>query len=67
MMDLTMVLFERLGLLLVIAFVLTRIPGFRSLLYREFSFKMAGIHACVFGIFGIAGTLTGVVIGSDFT
>lgn len=66
-MDLTIVLFERLGLLLVIAFVLTRIPGFRSLLYREFSFKMAGIHACVFGLFGIAGTLTGVVIGSDFT
>ncbi|MBP2079241.1 two-component system sensor histidine kinase LytS [Oceanobacillus polygoni] len=67
MMYLTIVLFERLGLLLVIAFVLTRSPGFRSLLYREFSFKMAVIHACVFGLFGIAGTLTGVVIGSDFT
>ncbi|WP_245347834.1 LytS/YhcK type 5TM receptor domain-containing protein [Oceanobacillus polygoni] len=66
-MYLTIVLFERLGLLLVIAFVLTRSPGFRSLLYREFSFKMAVIHACVFGLFGIAGTLTGVVIGSDFT
>ncbi|MFD1064707.1 LytS/YhcK type 5TM receptor domain-containing protein [Oceanobacillus locisalsi] len=66
-MHLTIVLFERLGLLLVIAFVLTRIPGFRSLLYREFRFKMAGLHACVFGLFGIAGTLTGVVIDSDFT
>ncbi|MEK4298586.1 LytS/YhcK type 5TM receptor domain-containing protein [Oceanobacillus sp. FSL W8-0428] len=66
-MNLTVVLFERLGLLLVIAFVLTRSPGFRSLLYNEFSFKMAGIHACVFGLFGIAGTLTGVVIGNDFT
>lgn len=66
-MNLTVVLFERLGLLLVIAFVLTRSPGFRSLLYREFSIKMAGIHACVFGLFGIAGTLTGVVIGNDFT
>ncbi|WP_339228541.1 LytS/YhcK type 5TM receptor domain-containing protein [Oceanobacillus sp. FSL K6-2867] len=67
MMYLTIVLFERLGLLLVIAFVLTRSPGFKSLLYREFSFKMSGIHACVFGLFGIAGTLTGVIIGSDFT
>lgn len=65
-MNLTIVLFERLGLLLVVAFVLTRIPGFRSLLYREFSFIMAGIHACVFGLFGVAGTLTGVVIGNDF-
>ncbi|GIO22122.1 LytS/YhcK type 5TM receptor domain-containing protein [Oceanobacillus sp. J11TS1] len=67
MINLTIILFERLGLLLVIAFVLTRSPGFRSLLYHEFSFKMAGIHACVFGLFGIAGTITGVIIESDFT
>ncbi|MGJ9459669.1 LytS/YhcK type 5TM receptor domain-containing protein [Oceanobacillus sp. CF4.6] len=67
MTDLTITLFERLGLLLVIAFVLTRIPGFRSILYREFSFKMSVIHACVFGLFGIAGTITGVIIENDFT
>lgn len=66
-MELTIILFERLGLLLVIAFVLTRIPGFRSLIYREFSGKMALIHAGVFGLFGIAGTITGVVITEDFT
>ena len=64
-MDLTLILFERLGLLLVLAFVLTRIPGFRSLLYREYSMKMAIIHACMFGIFGIAGTMTGVVMEGD--
>ncbi|WP_100009984.1 LytS/YhcK type 5TM receptor domain-containing protein [Lentibacillus sediminis] len=67
MMELTITLFERLGLLLVIAFVLTRIPGFRSLIYREFSGKMALIHAGVFGLFGVAGTITGVVITEDFT
>ncbi|WP_106497913.1 LytS/YhcK type 5TM receptor domain-containing protein [Lentibacillus sp. Marseille-P4043] len=66
MTDLTIILFERLGLLLVIAFVLTRIPGFRSLLYREFSWKMTLIHACMFGLFGIGGTITGVVIEGDF-
>ncbi|WP_246001160.1 LytS/YhcK type 5TM receptor domain-containing protein [Oceanobacillus piezotolerans] len=65
-MQLTLVLFERLGLLLVVAFVLTRSPGFRSLLYREFSYKMAIIHAGVFGLFGVAGTLTGVIIDTDF-
>lgn len=59
---LTIILFERLGLLLVLAFVLTRIPGFRSLLYREFSRRMSFVHACMFGLFGIAGTVTGIVI-----
>ncbi|MEC5425682.1 LytS/YhcK type 5TM receptor domain-containing protein [Virgibacillus sp. C22-A2] len=62
MKDLTVILFERLGLLLVLAFVLTRTPGFRSLLYREFNVKMSLVHACMFGLFGIASTLTGVVI-----
>lgn len=65
MKDLTIILFERLGLLLVLAFVLTRIPGFRSLLYREFSKRMLFVHACMFGLFGIAGTITGVVIKGE--
>ncbi|WP_077329571.1 LytS/YhcK type 5TM receptor domain-containing protein [Virgibacillus siamensis] len=67
MTHLTIVLFERLGLLLVIAFVLTRTPGFRSLLYREYSKMMALMHIGVFGLFGIAGTIAGVVIVDDST
>ncbi|MGP4106409.1 LytS/YhcK type 5TM receptor domain-containing protein [Virgibacillus sp. L01] len=59
---LTITLFERLGLLLVFAFVLTRIPGFKSLLYREYSKRMSLVHACMFGLFGIAGTVTGIVM-----
>ncbi|TRM10961.1 sensor histidine kinase [Lentibacillus cibarius] len=59
---LTMILSERLGLLLVLAFVLTRIPGFRSLLDREYSKKMTLVHICMFGLFGVAGTMTGVVL-----
>ncbi|WP_042149791.1 LytS/YhcK type 5TM receptor domain-containing protein [Paucisalibacillus sp. EB02] len=65
MKDLTIMLFERLGLLLVIAFVLTRTPGFKSLLYREFSWKMSLVHAVVFGIFGIASTVTGIMITEE--
>ncbi|WP_047985513.1 LytS/YhcK type 5TM receptor domain-containing protein [Ornithinibacillus californiensis] len=65
MKDLTIILFERLGLLLVIAFVLTRTPGFKSLLYREFSLKMSLVHALVFGIFGIASTVTGIMISEQ--
>ncbi|MEW9676200.1 LytS/YhcK type 5TM receptor domain-containing protein [Lentibacillus sp. L22] len=62
MKEMTIILFERLGLLLVIAFVMTRTSGFKSLLYREFSWKMTIVHACVFGVFGIASTITGFVL-----
>jgi two-component system, LytTR family, sensor histidine kinase LytS len=63
--DLTIILFERLGLLLVIAFVMTRTPGFKSLLYREYSIKMSLVHALVFGAFGIASTVTGIIITEE--
>jgi len=62
--DLTILLLERIGLLLVIAFVLTRIPNFRSLLYREYGVKMTIIHACVFGLFAITSTHFGVVMAN---
>ena len=62
MKDLTIILFERIGLLLVIAFVLTRTPGFKTLLNREFSLGMSIVHAFVFGIFGIVSTVTGIII-----
>ncbi|MEN2767933.1 LytS/YhcK type 5TM receptor domain-containing protein [Ornithinibacillus xuwenensis] len=65
MRDLTIILFERLGLLLVVAFVMTRTPGFKSLLYREYSVKMSLLHAVVFGFFGVASTVTGIIITDD--
>lgn len=65
MKEMTIILFERLGLLLVIAFVMTRFPGFKSLLYREFNLKMSLVHAGVFGLFGMAGTMAGIVIDGD--
>lgn len=64
MKDLTIILLERIGLLLVIAFVLTRVPNFRSLLYREYDTKMTIIHACVFGVFAIASSHFGIVLSN---
>lgn len=65
MESLTIILFERLGLLLIIAFVMTRTPGFQSLLYRNYNVKMSLVHAGVFGLFGIASTTIGIVIHED--
>lgn len=62
---LTMTLFERLGLLLVLAFMLTRIPGFRSLLDRKLDRRTTLIHTVIFGLFGIAGVQAGVVMEGE--
>src|SRR5699024_9358412 len=78
MKDLTILLIERLCLLLIIAFVVTRIPGFRSLVYKELNMKMILLHVLVFGLFAgedqyvvslslvaivIAGLLAGPYVG----
>jgi two-component system sensor histidine kinase LytS len=59
---LTVVLFERIGMLLVFAFMLTRIPSFRYLLDRDLGMKTTIYHSIIFGVFGIAGAQAGVVI-----
>ncbi|QGH33177.1 sensor histidine kinase [Gracilibacillus salitolerans] len=65
MIDLTIVLFERIGLLLLAAFMLTQIPGFRSLLDRDIAIDTVIYLAIVFGFIGILGTHTGVLIQMD--
>lgn len=66
MKEITITLMERIGLLLVIAFVLTRIPNIRTLLYRESSRKVVFIHAIVFGIFAIVSSHLGFVFTEGF-
>lgn len=63
--NLTITLFERLGLILIIAFVTTRTRAFKALLYRKYNLPMSFVHACVFGLFGIASTVMGIVIQAD--
>lgn len=62
MKELTFILIERVGLILIIAFILTRIPGFKSLIYREASSKMTLINILFFGIFGIISSTLGIVM-----
>ncbi|MCR8641226.1 histidine kinase [Paenibacillus sp. N1-5-1-14] len=58
---LTLLLFERMGILLMVAFILTRIPMLRQLLDRKMSIRSTIYFACIFGLFGIFGTYAGVV------
>ncbi|OOC63925.1 LytS/YhcK type 5TM receptor domain-containing protein [Paenibacillus ihbetae] len=63
MQELALHLFERMGMLLILAFILTRIPLFRQLLDRKgISGVQSVFYSCLFGLFGILGTYAGVVV-----
>src|SRR5699024_12400271 len=62
MRDLTILCIVRFCFLFIIFFVVTRIPGFRSLVYKELNMKMILLHVLVFGLFGIIGTTAAVII-----
>ncbi len=62
MVGLSGLLFQRIGLLLVLAFIMTRVPAFRYLLDRKQS-TIAFIYSSIlFGLFGIIGTQAGVMV-----
>ncbi|WP_411504129.1 LytS/YhcK type 5TM receptor domain-containing protein [Brevibacillus centrosporus] len=63
--NLTLLLIERMGILLTLAFILTRIPLFRQLLDREVHAGTSISYSLMFGLFGIAGTYAGVVVKED--
>lgn len=63
--QITMALFERIGLLLLLAFVFTRIPSFKHLLEREISWKTFFYYSLTFGFFSIAGTLAGMTLHNE--
>lgn len=65
MIELMVILLERIGLLLLVAFMLTQIPGFRSLLDRDIAWDTVFYHALIFGLMGILGAHTGVIMDQE--
>jgi two-component system sensor histidine kinase LytS len=63
--NLTLLLIERMGILLTLGFMLTRIPLFRQLLDRELHVGTSVAFSMMFGLFGVAGTYAGVVVHED--
>jgi two-component system sensor histidine kinase LytS len=63
--NLTIMLIERMGILLTFAFMLTRIPLFRKLLDRERHVGTSITYSILFGLFGIAGTYAGIVVRGE--
>ncbi|WP_166241373.1 LytS/YhcK type 5TM receptor domain-containing protein [Paenibacillus turpanensis] len=62
MEQLTLLLFERMGILLLITFILTRIPQFRSLLDKRMNMKTGVTFALFFGLVSVGGTYAGVTV-----
>lgn len=66
MLELLITMVERLGILVMIAFILTRFPFFRDMIYQEQLNRMQQATAIVFfGFFGIIGTYSGLTLSTD--
>ncbi len=67
MEQLTLILFERMGMLLILMFILTRIPLFRNILDRDINLRTGIVFAVLFGLIGIVGTYAGVAVSPEGT
>ncbi|WNS75729.1 sensor histidine kinase [Bacillus sp. DTU_2020_1000418_1_SI_GHA_SEK_038] len=66
MFELLVTMVERLGILVTIAFVLTRFHFFRSMIYQnQLNRKQQIIAILFFGFFGIIGTYSGLSLSTD--
>lgn len=63
MWQLCLSMLERLGIIVMVAFLFTRLPYFRRLIYhQEVNWMQRLIIMVIFGIFGIVGTYTGLTV-----
>jgi len=60
--QLTLLLSERMGILLLITFIVTRIPQFRYLLDRRLDWRTGLTFSLFFGLISIGGTYAGILI-----
>lgn len=66
MLTLLITMVERLGILVMIAFIFTRFRFFRDMIYQDkLSRKQQYTAVCFFGFFGIVGTYTGLTLSTE--
>ncbi len=66
MLDLLLVMLERLGIIVTIAFILTRFRFFQDMVYQDkLRRKQQYIAILFFGFFGIIGTYSGLTFSTD--
>lgn len=62
MLALLPLLLERAGILIIVAFVLSRMRSFRQVIHNEHGLKAKVIMIIIFGVFGIISNYTGIEI-----
>ncbi|WP_121614430.1 LytS/YhcK type 5TM receptor domain-containing protein [Mesobacillus foraminis] len=67
MLDLVYQMMWRMCMIVTIAFLITRLDLFRKMIYQPLNWKGKSIMIFVFGIFGIIGNYTGIMIHPDTT
>lgn len=66
MLELLVTMVERLGILVTIAFVLTRLRFFRDMVYQDqLNRRQQAIAIIFFGFFGIIGTYSGLTLNTE--
>ncbi|MDE3837852.1 sensor histidine kinase [Bacillus methanolicus] len=62
MIELLFLMLERVGILIIMAFLLSRMKSFRQIVHNEHRFKEKMILIAIFGTFGVISNYTGVEI-----
>ena len=66
LLDLLVVMLERVGMIVAVAFILTRFPFFKNLIHHDkLNRKQKFTAILFFGFFGIAGTYFGVAFNTN--
>lgn len=66
MFELLLTMLERLGIIVTVAFIMTRLPFFRQLINRQQIGRYQQFYAVLFfGFFGIIGTYTGLTFSTE--
>lgn len=66
MWDLLLLMLERIGIIVTVAFLMTRVRYFRTVIHqRDVTDKQRLPVMIMFGLFGILGTYTGLVVDTD--
>ncbi|MFT4412812.1 LytS/YhcK type 5TM receptor domain-containing protein [Fredinandcohnia humi] len=66
MFELLITMVERLGIIVAIAFILTRFKFFRGMVYQDRLYRWQQLVAVIFfGFFGIVGTYTGLSLSTE--
>lgn len=65
-LDLLIPMLERLGIIVAVAFILTRFSFFQDLMYQDKLDRKQEINAIIFfGLFGIMGTYLGIALNIE--